>query len=238
MHPGAECGEFPVEHVAAGVKLRLGHVVRVGCPHRTHHRDPVDLPGHVRKPIAHLDATLTMLAKSCLQREEHVPLLAVGIGSHRPLQLQLFRILHVGIRRLRDCPAAVFGEHRLRIEALHVAHAAVHEQPDHALGPGGKVRPTVGRGPADRIGLGSPPLAIEQRCQCHAGDPLPHAMEEATPGRHTQRRMIRNAAHDGDSADGEEFGVVEQRPDQLRAAVVACRSGRSIGRPLPSPGGE
>ena len=57
------------------------------------------------------------------------------------------RVLDVGEGRLGDGLAGVLRQHRLGVEALQVADAAVHEQPDDALGLGREVRPAVGRRP-------------------------------------------------------------------------------------------
>ena len=54
MHPAAERRLGGVEHVAAGVKLRLRAVVGVGGPHRADDGDPVGVPGGVGEEVADL----------------------------------------------------------------------------------------------------------------------------------------------------------------------------------------
>ena len=123
-----------------------------------------------------------MFSKSCLQREENVALLAVGIGNHRPFQLQLGWILHVSVGRFGDRLAGVFRQHRLGIKALHMAHAAIHEEPDHALGLRSKMRPAIGGGPAGWIGQSLWLVTLQQCRQGHAGDPAPKRVEDLAPG--------------------------------------------------------
>ena len=107
----------------------------------------------VRQPVADLDAALAVLLEADLERIEHVALLAVGVVDDDDAgQLQLLRVLDVLERRLGDGLAGVLREHRLGVEALQVADAAVHEQPDDALGLGREVRLAVGRRPAALLG--------------------------------------------------------------------------------------
>ena len=61
MHPRAERRELAVEHVPAGVELRLGAVVVVGRVHRADDGDVVDAVADVRQPVADLDAALAAL---------------------------------------------------------------------------------------------------------------------------------------------------------------------------------
>ena len=148
MDPGAQRRELAVEHVPAGVELRLRAVVVVGGVHRADHGDVVDAAADVRQPVADLDAALAVFLEADLERIELVPLLAVGIVDDRdPGQLELLGVLHVLERRLADGLAGVLGEHRLGVEGLQVADAAVHEQPDDALGLRREVRLAVGRRP-------------------------------------------------------------------------------------------
>ena len=85
-----------------GVKLCLSAVVGVGGPHRADDRNLVDIASGVRKPVAHLDAALSMFFVADLQWKENVPLIAVGIGHRGPLFCELVRILYVGVGRFFD----------------------------------------------------------------------------------------------------------------------------------------
>ena len=81
-----------------------------------------------------------------MPRKQLVPLLAVGVVDHHDAgQAQPLRVLHVAIGSLGDGLAGVAVEHRLGIEGFQVADAAVHEQPDDALGAGREMRPAIGR---------------------------------------------------------------------------------------------
>jgi len=75
-----------------------------------------------------------MLSEANLQRIQLVPLVPIGVGNHQSLDRQLLRILCVRKRRFGDRLVGILVEHRLGIEALHMADSAVHEDPDHALG--------------------------------------------------------------------------------------------------------
>ncbi len=169
MHPGAEVGEFAVVPVPSGTELRLGPMIAVGGPHRPDDRQFIDVPGEVRKPVADLDAGFAMRPKIDLQGIERIPLVAVAVGNDQPFEGQLLGILSVGKRRLGNRLAGIFVEHRFGIEALHVADAAVHEQPDHALGLGSQMGPAGRRSPAR---VGSAAILLQQGCQCDRGQSI------------------------------------------------------------------
>ena len=101
------------------------------------------------------DAGLAVLLEADLQRIELVPLLAVGVVDDGDAgQLELLGVLRVGERRLGDRSCrAYFVSSGLGSKRLHVRHAAVHEQPDHALGLRREVRLPVRRLPARRRGI-------------------------------------------------------------------------------------
>ena len=110
VDPGAERRELAVEHVPAGVELRLGAVVVVGRVHRADDGDVVDALADVRQPVADLDAALAVLLEADLQRVELVPLLAVGVVDDDDAgQLELLGVLRVLERRLGDRLAGVLG---------------------------------------------------------------------------------------------------------------------------------
>ena len=148
MHPRAQRRIFAVEHVPAGVKLRLGAVVVVSGVHGADEGNIVHALAEVRPPIADLDPALAALAEANLQRVERVALLAVGIvDDDDARQFEFFGILSVLEGRLGDGLAGELGEHRLGIEALHMTDAAVHEQPDDVLRLRREVGVAVGRRP-------------------------------------------------------------------------------------------
>ena len=179
MHPGAERRKVAVVQVAPGVELRLCSVIAVGRPHRTDDRQLVDVLRDMRKPVADLDAALPVLVKADLQRIERVPLIAVGVGNHQSLERQFLRILRVGERRFGDRLAAVLGEHRLRVEALHVADAAVHEQPDHALRFGSEMRLAVGRRP---VSITAVAIALQHGREHRPVKPMPRSARNVRRG--------------------------------------------------------
>ena len=134
----------------------------------------------MRQPVADLDAALAVLLKADLQRIERVALIAVGVGNDQSLERQLLRILRVGERRLGDRLAGVLVEHRLGIEAFHVADAAVHEQPDHALGLGREMRLAVGRRPVCRRTAEA--VALQHGAEAQAGEAHAEVGEERAAG--------------------------------------------------------
>jgi hypothetical protein len=128
MHPGAQRWVLAVEHVAAGVELRLGAVVVVGGVHRADDRQVIDALAQAGEPVADLGAALAVLLEADLQRVEAVTLLAVGVVDNDDAgQFQLFGVLCVLEWRLGDGLAGVLVECGLGVEGFQVADAAVHE---------------------------------------------------------------------------------------------------------------
>ena len=147
MDPRADRGKLPFEHVPAGVELELRAVIVVGGPHRADDGQVVGAVAEVRPPVADLEAALAALLKADLHAEQLVADVAVVRRSAR--RSRRFFLTNGEsstslVRRFGDRLAGVFVELRLGIEALHVAHAADHEDPDHALGLGSKCRQTAG----------------------------------------------------------------------------------------------
>src|SRR5205814_8478826 len=89
-------------------------VAAVGV-HRSNAADVVHALADVREELGHLDARLAVL----LERERR---------SHERTGLALGRD-----RAARQRLPVVLVEHRLRIEAVDLREAAVHEEEDHAL---------------------------------------------------------------------------------------------------------
>ena len=132
----------------------------------------------VRQPVADLDAALAVLLEADLQREELVPLLAVGVvDDDDTRELELLGILHVLERRLGDRLAGVLGELGLRVERLHVGDAAVHEQPDDGLRLRREVRLAVGRRP---FRVGRVAVAVQHGRERETGEAAKGIGEERT----------------------------------------------------------
>ena len=180
--PRADRGKDSFEHVPAGVELQLGAVIVVGRPHRADDGQVVDARADVRPPVADLDPGLAPLAIADLKRIEHLANVAVGVvGHHDPHVVGELVLEGLGERRLGDRLARVSIQGGLGIEALQVAGAADHEQPDDVLGPGREMRLSVGRLPAGRIAChrpGAGPSRCSIAAERHAGqDPSPDRSE-------------------------------------------------------------
>lgn len=74
-----------------------------------------------------------MLCKSHLHRIERVSLIAVRIRNGHSLICKFFWILNVRIGCFRDRFSSVGVQERFWVKRLHVAHAAIHKEPYHAL---------------------------------------------------------------------------------------------------------
>ncbi len=67
--------------------------------------------------------------------------IAIGIVHHDHSKiLEVFRVEDIGVRRVVDGLSGKFIQRGLGVEALHMAYAAAHEQPDHTLGFGLEMR--------------------------------------------------------------------------------------------------
>src|SRR5712692_2456579 len=125
-------------------------------------------------PVGYLDSAGAAFPEPYLHREYRGHQLPVPgdelthvLGGERRFQ-------HVSVWSLRDSLAGVFVQLRLGIESFNVARSALHEDPDDALGFGGKMRLTVRRGPdAGLVGGAKNPLPLQdgaerQSCKSHA----------------------------------------------------------------------
>src|SRR6187200_2968729 len=99
MHPGAERRELAVEHMTARVKLRLGSMIVVGGPHRTHNSNVIDATAHMWNKVAQLNAARAIRAIADLQRITRMPQLDVE-GDFTTIES--LGILCVGIRRIKN----------------------------------------------------------------------------------------------------------------------------------------
>ena len=204
MDPRAERRVFPVEHVATRMKLRLSAMIVVGRPHRTHDRQVIDTAPHVRHPVAQFDPGLAVLLMPDLQRIKLVPLLPVGVVHHGDArELELLRILSLLVRRLVDRLATVLGQLGLRIEALHVRHTAVHEQPDNIFCFRREVGLTVRRHSFGRSFSPHNTIPRKHRPQRETGEPQPHVCEKRATmnAARTRVRILLNVCH-ADSPSG------------------------------------
>ena len=111
---------------------------------------------------------LAPFVKADLKRIERSANVKLGLVLQEHPQVAGQLVLEgVGKRRLGDRLARVAIQGGLGIEALDVAGAADHEQPDDILGLGGEVRPPVGRLPAGCLVVIGPgkAVAMQHRCQ-------------------------------------------------------------------------
>ena len=108
-----------------------GHVLGQVGVHGVDDAEVVDGLGHVGKELADPAAGLAVALK--LEGRLHQALgLAQGLDVH-----------------CRRALAVVFLQQRLVVESVHVGDAAVHQQVDHPLGSGGKVRGLGNQGVAE-----------------------------------------------------------------------------------------
>ena len=119
--------------------------------------------------------------KADLKRIERPPDVKLGLVLQEHPQVAGQLVLErVGKGRLGDRLACVSIQGGLGIEALEMAGAADHEQPDDVLGPRGEMRPPVGRLPAGcpRVIRPRKAIAMQHRRQRHGREPHPQIGEE------------------------------------------------------------
>ena len=136
-----------------------------------------------------------------------------SFGHHDPHVVGELVLECIGKRGLGDRLAGVSIQGGLGVEALEVAGAADHEQPDHVLGLGREMRPSVRRAPAGRGRLIGPrdPVAMEHRAQRQAGETHSHIRQE----RSSVLLMVL------DSADRHKVVMVQKHVNQVLAARCA-----------------
>ncbi len=148
-------------------------------------------------PVADLDARLAVLVKTDLERVERLADVAVGVILHElPHVARQLVLERLGEGRLGDRLAGILIDRGLGVEALQVAGAADHEQPDDVLGSGSEVRLPVGWLPACRAEIARPSnsVTMKHRAQDEAREAHPDVREER-PSRYHQRvpiRVVRN----------------------------------------------
>ena len=193
VHPATERRLHRIEHVAAGVELRLRSVVGIGRPHRSDDGDPVGVPRGVREEIADLHAALPMPAETGLERIEDIALQAVGVGNGGALKGEFRRVLDVGIRSLGDRLAGMFCHLGLVVKAFKVADAAIHKQPDDALRLWGEVRSAVGGKPGSG---GADAVAGEHGTERQTGEAEAKVGKSFTSIKRVDRRRALNITAD------------------------------------------
>ena len=160
--------------------LSVVHIERITARSSMHeprcgHQSLTSMPG------------LAALAKADLKRIERLANVAVGVVRHDdPHIAGELALERIGERRLGDRLAGVSIQGGLGIEALEMAGAADHEQPDDVLGLGREMGPPVGRLPCRRatvIGLRES-VAMEHRAQGQAGKAHAHVGQECPSRRH------------------------------------------------------
>ena len=155
--PGPDAGPVGLNR-PCGHHQQSGHVLRKVGMHGVDDAEIVDALSHVGKELADPAAGLAMALE--LEGRLHQALgLALGLDVHG-----------------RGALAVVFLQQRLVVEGVHVGDAAVHQQVDHSLGPGGKVRRLGGQGVAEprfrgvkRAGV-QPAGLVHHGCQSQGTD--------------------------------------------------------------------
>jgi hypothetical protein len=162
------------------MELQLSAMIDVVRPHRANDGDVVDAAADVRPPVADLDAALTALLVTDLQRVDlRKDFALVGRGGSY-VRVQILLIQHVAKRGFSNRLSGVLVEHRLRIEALQVTCAANHEQPDDAFHLRREVRSTIGRRPARCIVCQS--ISMQHRPEREACETHAEVREKGSPG--------------------------------------------------------
>ena len=150
--PGSHAGPVGLNR-PGGHHQQPGHVLRKVGMHGVDDAEIVDALRHVGKELADPAAGLAMALE--LEGRFHQALgLALGLDVHG-----------------RGALAVVLLQQRLVVEGVHVGDAAVHQQMNHAFGPGRKVRRLGDQGVAEpcfrgqqRAG-GQPPGLVHHGCQ-------------------------------------------------------------------------
>lgn len=120
-----------------------------------------------------------MFFEADLEGEEFVALVAVGVGDDEAFDGEFLGILGMGEGGLGDGHSRVLIEGGFGVEAFEVTDAAVHEDPDDAIGFGGEVWGAVGGGGGDEVGGG---VAVEDGAEGEAGETHAEIGEESATG--------------------------------------------------------
>jgi len=120
-----------------------------------------------------------MFFEADLEGEEFVALVAVGVGDDEAFDGEFLGILGMGEGGLGDGHPGVLIEGGFGVEAFEVTDAAVHEDPDDAIGFGGEVWGAVGGGGGGGLGGG---VAVEDGAEGEAGEAHAEIGEESATG--------------------------------------------------------
>ncbi len=120
-----------------------------------------------------------MFFEADLKGEEFVALVAVGVGDDEAFDGEFLGILGMGEGGLGDGHPGVLIEGGFGVEAFEVTDAAVHEDPDDAIGFGGEVWGAVGGGGGDEVGGG---VAVEDGAEGEAREAHAEIGEESATG--------------------------------------------------------
>ena len=120
-----------------------------------------------------------MFFEADLEGEEFVALVAVGVGDDEAFDGEFLGILGMGEGGLGDGHPGVLIEGGFGVEAFEVTDAAVHEDPDDAIGFGGEVWGTVRGGGGGGVGTG---VALEDGTEGEAREAHAEIGEESATG--------------------------------------------------------
>ncbi len=168
VDPGADGRITAVEQVAAGEEFHLRAVIVVGGEHRPNHGDVVDAASQVGPPVADRSPALSAFSEPDLRRIDPGLLLVDDvIGDLFPDILEERRVEDRRlVGGLADHLARMAVERGFGVEALQVADASSHHQPDDAPGPGRVMRTAVGGSPTGCIVRTREPVSMQHRAQC------------------------------------------------------------------------
>ena len=147
---------------------QLRAMIVVEGPQGSDHGKVVGALADMLEPVAHHQAALAVRPTPGLQRHEGlaIPVRRVAADNVFP-----FVFLDLPIRRLCDGLARVFIQLGFDIETFDVADAATQENPDHGFGPGGGMRPAIGRLPRTRRRSAGNAIAEQKGAQREPGKP-------------------------------------------------------------------
>ncbi len=149
--PRADARPREVERARMHAERRVV-MIRVRGVHRTDQRDVVHALGHVWKQRTDLRAAFAVRRKIPLRAFQKNALVTGPVLDLRMVQFHLL--------------AVIANERRLGVEAVHVRHAAGHEQEDHAF----RLRRKLRCARRQRIGIVGQQLLHDPRKQQRPGD--------------------------------------------------------------------
>jgi len=160
--------------VPAGVVLEHRPVIVMRSPERTDDRDIVRMGAGMPPPIADEQAALTVARHAGGQPHEDAAIAVTGIAADDVGPLTLHG---VGIGSIGDIAAMVAIQLQLGVEALEMADAAAHEQPDDVFGFWREMRTAVRR----RVVRSGFAVAKQHGAEGEAGEAHAGVGEELAP---------------------------------------------------------